>query len=117
MRLWHEGVPGDTGPHPQFHFNPFTDEIQPFTDADYFSYMRGVREACSTERESREVSEEVSNMSGEGMTPDYTNLELAYRIRIARDRDGRFNREEQKVYNDTLIELEYGPGFLLRAHP
>jgi hypothetical protein len=40
-----------------------------------------------------------------------------FRARIALERDERLNTEERKVYDDALIELEFGKGFFLRAHP
>ena len=47
--------------------------------------------------------------------PDPAVLQMA--IQVAQDRDNRLNKEEARVYNDTLIELEYGFGFFQRAHP
>lgn len=47
-----------------------------------------------------------------------TNPEvMAYCLRMAQERDSRFNNEEQRVYDDTRIELEYGSDFFRRAHP
>lgn len=40
-----------------------------------------------------------------------------YALNLILDRDNRFNEEEQAVYDETLLDLEYGPGFRLRAHP
>ena len=51
---------------------------------------------------------------------DYDNnspANVAYRLRVAIDRDDRLNAEERRVYTDTACELEFGPGFLRRAHP
>lgn len=42
---------------------------------------------------------------------------VAYRLRVALDRDDRLNFEERQIYTDTASELEFGPGFLRRAHP
>jgi hypothetical protein len=42
---------------------------------------------------------------------------VTYRLRVALDRDDRLNTEEQRVYDDTQIELEYGSDFFRRAHP
>jgi hypothetical protein len=42
---------------------------------------------------------------------------VAYRLRTALDRDDRLNVDEKRVYEDTKCELEFGPGFLRRAHP
>lgn len=42
---------------------------------------------------------------------------VAYRLKVALDRDDRLNGEEKRVYEDTQCELEFGPGFLRRAHP
>lgn len=43
--------------------------------------------------------------------------EILYRERVALDRENRLNKEETRVYNDTLTELEFGFGFFRRAHP
>lgn len=42
---------------------------------------------------------------------------VAYRLRIALDRENRLNNEELRAYEDTLIELEFGASFFQRAHP
>jgi len=42
---------------------------------------------------------------------------VAYRLKVAIDRDNRLNGEERRIYDDTVCELEFGPGFLRRAHP
>lgn len=44
-------------------------------------------------------------------------IHYTYALNIALDRDDRLNREEQHVYDETQLELEYGPNFRLRAHP
>jgi len=59
-----------------------------------------------------------------GVNPDYSRgydndapENVAYRLQLAIDRDERLTTAEVRVYNDTLIELEYGPDFFFRAHP
>ena len=50
----------------------------------------------------------------------YDNLDpanVAYKLKIALDRDDRLNNEEKRAYEDTALLLEYGPNFLRRAHP
>lgn len=42
---------------------------------------------------------------------------VAYRTRVALDREDRLNNEEKRVYEDTILMLEYGPNFFRRAHP
>jgi hypothetical protein len=61
----------------------------------------------------------VSYFTPANLTPYSAPLELdyPYRLRLALERDAKFNTEEQWVYDDTAIELEYGVGFLRRAHP
>jgi len=61
-------------------------------------------------------------MWGAGPVPStgYDNPSPAnreYRARVAFDRDERLNWEERRVYDEALIELEFGPGFFRRAHP
>lgn len=41
----------------------------------------------------------------------------AYRLKVAMDREERLNNEEKRVYEDTVLILEYGPNFFRRAHP
>lgn len=48
---------------------------------------------------------------------DQSPANKAYRTRVALDRDNRLNDEEQWIYNLTMTELEFGNGFLQRAHP
>lgn len=38
-------------------------------------------------------------------------------LRAALDRDDRLNPEERRAKTDAILDCEYGPGFLLRAHP
>jgi hypothetical protein len=40
-----------------------------------------------------------------------------YRYERAVERDNALNFEERRMYEDTATELEYGEGFLRRAHP
>lgn len=47
--------------------------------------------------------------------PQPTNRAL--KLKVALDRDDRLNNEERRVYEDTLVELEFGAGFFRRAHP
>lgn len=51
---------------------------------------------------------------------DYDNnspTNIAYRERVALDRENRLNVEEQRAYDDALVECQYGSGFFRRAHP
>lgn len=47
--------------------------------------------------------------------PDPTNV--AYRLRVALDRDERLNPEEAAAKHDVEMEIEFGPRWWLRAHP
>jgi hypothetical protein len=54
------------------------------------------------------------------MYPYYSELrsyEQELLMKAAADRDNRLNKEEQRVQYDTLMDLEWGVGFLGRAHP
>lgn len=42
---------------------------------------------------------------------------VARLLNIAIDRDSRLNTEEAREYKHTQVELEFGEGFHLRAHP
>lgn len=42
---------------------------------------------------------------------------VAYRLRIALDRDDRLNYEETQAKEDVEMEREFGPKWWLRAHP
>lgn len=42
---------------------------------------------------------------------------VAWRLKVAIDRDNRLTDEEKRVYDRTAAELEFGPGFWRRAHP
>lgn len=42
---------------------------------------------------------------------------VAYRLKVALDRDNRLNTDEKRIYDDGLVEHEFGSGFFRRAHP
>lgn len=42
---------------------------------------------------------------------------VAYRLRVALDRDDRLNHEEERARKDVEMEREFGPKWWLRAHP
>lgn len=90
----------------------------------------GLRDRGIPERDSGQVPEPLPSVQGEVMygfmapsnTPLYTydnpsSEVVKHTMRLAAERDGRFNSEETRIYNDTKVELEFGSGFLLRAHP
>jgi hypothetical protein len=92
--------------------------------------VRRMFRTCFPERLPWPVPESLPRLQGEVMygfavpspAPLYTydNLSpevIKHTMRLAAERDDRFNAEETRVYNDTNIELEFGSGFLLRAHP
>lgn len=47
--------------------------------------------------------------------PDPANV--AYRLRVALDRDDRLTAEEAAAKHDVEMEIEFGPRWWLRAHP
>jgi len=82
------------------------------------------------ERNSWTLSVPLSELQGEflemfgapavvppGTHPIPPAVYYTYALNVALDRDDRLNREEQQVYDDTQLELEYGPNFRMRAHP
>lgn len=84
----------------------------------------------SPEGDAGQVPEPLSEVQGEVMfgyavtspSPLYTydnpsSEVIKHTMRLAAERDSRLNSEEKQVYDYTRIELEFGPGFLLRAHP
>lgn len=42
---------------------------------------------------------------------------MAYRLRIALDRDDRLNHEEAEAKHEAEMEYEFGPRWFARAHP
>lgn len=133
MRLRSEGERGDDGPsfspggiipgEVQYHISPAESII---TAAD----MRRLFGPSIPERDAGQVPQPLSELQGEVMygfiapsagplyTYDNPSSEVVkHTMRLAAERDGRLNAEETRIYNDTNIELEFGSGFLLRAHP
>lgn len=92
--------------------------------------VRRLFDPSISERDAGQVPEPLSEVQGEVMfgyavtspSPLYTydnpsSEVIKHTMRLAAERDSRLNSEEKQVYDYTRIELEFGPGFLLRAHP
>lgn len=101
----------------QAYINPHESYI---TAAD----LREMRDNGCSEWVAWALSETVPELQGEevigygyGYYENSSARNVAFLLKLALDRDDRFNTEERAEYNRTLVELEFGAGFFQRAHP